>query len=465
MAGAMLLPALIDHVDGNDDWVVFVGVSAIVSSICALVAVGTRGGRFSASPRLGFLLVTSVWLTAAFICSLPFHLSEVPISFEKAFYESVSGITTTGGTALVGLDDMPRGLLFWRSLLQWMGGVGLVAMMILILPQLKSGGVFLFKLENSDRSEKLLPRFSQLATALVWVYCGLTFACATAYYMAGMTLFDAVNHAMTTVTTAGFSTHDASLGHYDQPSVLLVALVFMILGALPAVLYIRFFLPRSLQRWRDPQVFAFLATCLVLGLMLSAVRHFIEGVPVPTALLTGFFNLVSLITTTGYSTQDYMLWPTAALGILLPALFIGGCAGSTSGGIKMQRIIVLFTLVRANFRRLLRPHSIQPLKYGPSDISQLAIETLIIFIVLYFALTIAGTILLTLFGIDFISAFSAALSAIGNVGPGFGPLVGPAGNFAALPNGSLWILSFLMLVGRLEIVTVLILLTPGFWRD
>lgn len=461
----MLAPALVDHVDGNDDWIVFMGTAAMVAAIATLVATATRGRKLHMTQRAGFLLVTCVWLTASVVGALPFYLSGLPIRFEAALYEAVSGITTTGGTALVGLDTMPRGILLWRSLLQWLGGIGLVAMMVLILPQLRSGGMSLFRLESSDRSEKLLPRFSQLATALFWVYGAMTLACACAYYVAGMGLFDAVNHAMTTVTTAGFSTHDASLGHYDTPGILIVALVFMLMGALPAVLYIRIFLPRSLQRWSDPQVVVFLGICLVLGGALSAVRFVLEGVPLGQSLLTGYFNLVSLITTTGYATQDYMLWPTAALGILLPALFIGGCAGSTAGGIKVGRVVVLFTLVRANFRRLLRPHSVQSMKYGPTDISGLAVETLLIFIVLYFALTFAGTIGLTLFGIDLLSAFSASLSAVGNVGPGFGPLIGPAGNFAALPEGSLWILTFLMLVGRLEIVTVLVVLTPGFWKD
>lgn len=461
----MLLPALVDHADGNDDWIVFAGSAVMVAAIAILVAVATQGRRLHMSQRVGFLLVTCVWLTASVVAALPLYLSGLTNSFEAAVYEAVSGITTTGGTALVGLDSMPRGILLWRSLLQWLGGIGLVAMMVLILPQLRSGGLSLLRLESSDRSEKLLPRFSQLAVALFWIYGTLTLACTFAYYLAGMTLFDAVNHAMTTVTTAGFSTHDASLGHYGTPGVLITGIVFMLLGALPAVLYIRIFLPGSLVRFRDPQVTVFLGICLGLGLALSGVRYVLEGVPAGEALLTGFFNLVSLITTTGYATGDYMLWPNAALGILLPALFIGGCAGSTAGGIKVSRVVILFSLVRANFRRLLRPNAVQPMKYGRLDVSALAIETLVIFIVLYFTLTIFGTIGLTLFGLDFISAFSASLSAVGNVGPGFGPLIGPAGNFAALPEGALWILSFLMLVGRLEIVTVLVLLTPGFWRD
>ncbi|MFD2236248.1 TrkH family potassium uptake protein [Aureimonas populi] len=461
----MLLPALVDHADHNDDWVVFIGSSALVAAVCALVAVATRGERIVMTQRLGFLLVTCVWLTASVVGALPLYLSGLGITFETAVYEAVSGVTTTGGTALTGLDSMPRGVLLWRSLLQWLGGIGLVAMMVLILPQLRGGGQSLFQLESSDRSDKLLPRFSQLASALVWVYGGLTFACAAAYYLAGMGLFDAVNHAMTTVTTAGFSTHDASLGRYGTPAILLVAILFMTLGALPAVLYIRIFLPRSFQRWSDPQVLVFLAICLVFGLALSAVRYFLEGVAAGTALLTGFFNLISLITTTGFSTQDYMLWPNAALGILLPALFIGGCAGSTAGGFKVNRLVILFSLVSANFRRLLRPHAVERLKYGRIDITPAMIETLMIFITLYLVLVVAGTIAMTMLGVDFLSAFSGSLSAVGNVGPGFGPLIGPAGNFSALPDGALWVLSFLMLVGRLEIVTVLILLSPDFWRD
>jgi trk system potassium uptake protein TrkH len=465
LSGAMLLPALVDLSDGNRDWVVFVGTGGVVGAVCTLIAVATRGASVRPTPRFGFLLVTTIWLVSTVTASLPLYFAETELSFAAAVFEAMSGLTTTGATALSGLDALPRGLLLWRSLLNFLGGIGIIGMALLILPSLRVGGMALFQLESSDRSGKLLPRVSQLASGIVAVYGVMTLVCAMLYFALGMSLFDAFNHAMSTLATGGFSTHDESLGFFQNDAILMVATVFMIAGSLPFVLYIRIFLPRRFQRWRDPQVALLLVLCVVLSLALAVTRVVINEVPLREALLSSTFNLVSVITTTGFVSEDFTLWSNAAIGIFFLAMFIGGCAGSTAGGIKVNRIIILYALMRANFARVIRPHSVQRLKYGHDDISIETLQGVTIFIFLFFLSLLLGTTALSICGLELLTAFSASLTAVGNVGPGFGQVVGPAGNFSSLSAPALWILSFLMLIGRLEIVTVLVILSPGFWRD
>ena len=461
----MLLPALVDLADSNDDWRVFVGSGFMVGMVCVLIAVATRGERPKFTPRLGFLLVTTVWLFASLIGSLPIYFSSVNVTYAGAYFEAMSGLTTTGSTVISGLDALPPGILLWRSLLQWLGGIGIIGMVLLILPSLQAGGLALFHMESSDKSDKVLPRVNQLTGGLIAAYVTLTMLCAAAYTSLGMSFFDAINHAMTTLSTGGYSTHDASMGFFEDNRILVASTIFMILGSLPFVIYIKAFLPRRFQLWRDPQILVFLVTCLVLSFAIAVSRRVINETPFGEALITSAFNLVSVITTTGYASDDYTLWSNAAIGIFFLATFLGGCAGSTAGGIKANRLVILYLVVRASFRRLVRPHSVIRLKYGNDDISAQTIQTVTIFFFLYFGTLLMGTVLLTMIGLDLITSFSGSLTAISNVGPGFGQIIGPAGNFASLPDAALWILSAVMLLGRLELVTVLILLFPSVWTD
>ncbi|MBB4001126.1 MAG: TrkH family potassium uptake protein [Aurantimonas endophytica] len=461
----MMLPALVDLADNNDDWRVFVGSGFMVGMVCVLIAVATRGERPKFTPRLGFLLVTTVWLFATVVGSLPIYFSSVNVTYAGAFFEAMSGLTTTGSTVISGLDALPPGILLWRSLLQWLGGIGIIGMVLLILPSLQAGGMALFHMESSDKSDKVLPRVNQLTGGLITAYVTLTMLCAAAYTSLGMSFFDAINHAMTTLSTGGYSTHDASMGYFEDNRILVASTLFMILGALPFVIYIKAFLPRRFQLWRDPQILVFLMTCLVLSFSIAVTRRIVNETPFGEALISSAFNLVSVITTTGYASDDYTLWSNAAIGLFFLATFLGGCAGSTSGGIKANRLVILYLVVRASFRRLVRPHSVIRLKYGNDDISTQTIQTVTIFFFLYFGTLLMGTVLLTMIGLDLITAFSGCLTAISNVGPGFGQIIGPAGNFASLPDGALWVLSAVMLLGRLELVTVLILLFPSVWMD
>ena len=464
MAVAMLLPAAIDLRDGSDDWLIFVRSSAATGALSALILLATQDHASRFTPRLGFLLTASLWLTAAFLGSIPLYFSHLPISYSTAFFEAMSGLTSTGATALTGLDDMQRGILLWRSLLCWIGGVGFIGLALLLLPSLRAGGLALFHMENSDKSEKILPRMNQIALGIISAYLTLTATCIISYFAAGMSTFDAINHGLTTVATAGYSTHDSSFAFYEgNKALLLIATVFMTLSALPFVLYIKAFMPQRTATLRDPQVKLFLTIIIVFSFMLAIVLRVRSHVPFGDALIAAAFHFVSVITTTGYTTEDYSLWGPPAIGIFFLAYFLGGCAGSTSGGIKMNRLIILWNLTRANLARLIMPHAVIKIRYGSSEVSGDIAQNVLLYLFLYCASLIIGAVLLASLGLDFISAFTGALTALSNVGPGLGDTIGPVGNFSTIRDGALWVLSFLMLAGRLELVTIYILFTRVFW--
>ncbi len=463
IATAMILPALVDLAEGNDDWKIFATSAFLVGAVGALVTTATRGEPIRFNARLGFMLVASVWTVTTLAGALPLYFSSAGVSFAGAVFESMSGLTTTGATVISGLDGLPPGILLWRSLLHWIGGIGIVVMAILVLPQLRIGGLALFQMESSDKSDKVLPRVSQLAAGLTAAYVALTLACAITYAALGMGVFDATNHAMATISTGGFSTYDTSLGFFRDNRILVAATVFMLLGSLPFVIYIRAFLPRRFQRWRDPQIPLFLALCLVLSLAIAVSRRLIEGTPFGEALISASFNLVSVISTTGFVSEDYSLWSNAAIGLFFLAMFLGGCAGSTAGGIKANRLVILYKLVDSSFRRLVRPHAVIRLRYGENEIQPQTVQAVTIFFFLYFAVLLVGTVILGMLGLDLLTAFSGTLTCLSNVGPGLGPIIGPAGNFSSLADAQLWVLTAIMLLGRLEIVTVVILFLPSIW--
>jgi trk system potassium uptake protein TrkH len=463
MAAAMLLPAAIDLRDGSDDWLIFVRSAAATGALSALFLLATQNQTMRFTPRLGFLLTACLWLTASFLGSIPLYFSHLPISYATAFFEAMSGVTSTGATALTGLDNMQRGILLWRSILCWIGGVGFIGLALLLLPSLRAGGLALFHMENSDKSEKILPRMNQIALGIILAYLSLTAACIIAYFAVGMSVFDAINHGLTTVATAGFSTHDSSIGFYEGNRLLLVvSTIFMALSALPFVLYIKAFMPRRMESLADPQVKLFFAIAIGFSFALAVVLRLGSDVPFGDALISASFHFVSVMTTTGYATEDYSLWGPPAIGIFFLASFLGGCAGSTSGGIKMNRLIILWSLTQANLARLIMPHAVIKIRYGTSEFGDIA-QNVLLYLFLYCASLVIGAVLLASLGLDFVSAFTGALTALSNVGPGFGDTIGPVGNFSTIHDPALWVLSFLMLVGRLELVTVYILFTRAFW--
>ncbi|QND53766.1 TrkH family potassium uptake protein [Phyllobacterium sp. 628] len=464
MAAAMLIPAAVDLHAGSQDWVTFVQSALFTGVLCGLIALATNNPDIRFTPRLGFLLIVAVWITAALLGSLPLYFSRLPISFAKAFFESMSGITSTGATVLTGLDTMPRGILMWRSLLCWLGGFGFVGLGLLLLPSLRVGGIQLLHMESSDKSEKILPRIHQIAMGIIIAYVSLTVACTVLYFVAGMGIFDAVNHGMTTVATAGFSTHDSSLGFYaHNRAILVIATIFMILGALPFVLYIKAVMPQRLTSLADPQVTLFFIIVIGLSFFLAVGLTLETGLGFGDALIAASFNLVSVISTTGFATEDYTRWGSEALGIFFIVTFIGGCAGSTSGGIKLNRLIILWQLASASLTRLILPNAIVKMRYGRSEITQDVAQSALLFIFLYMSSLVAGATVLAMLGNDLGTSITGALTALSNVGPGFGDTIGPVGNFSTLGDPSLMVLSYLMLAGRLEIITVVILFTRSFW--
>jgi trk system potassium uptake protein TrkH len=467
LSALMLLPAAVDAAVANPDWQVFA-----MSSVATLAAGGMlfRATRCRLTGgltlRQAFVLTPLSWAAMSAFAAVPFFLSGhdgLAGNYTNAFFEAVSGLTTTGATVVTGLDHAPPGILLWRALLQWVGGIGIIATAVAILPTLGVGGMQLFRTESSDRSEKVMPRVRQIALAIGAIYLGLTVIWALAYLLAGMTAFDAVAHALTTIATGGYSTSDASMGNWDSPAIHWVATVGMVAGAVPFVLYVRM-LRGERDSLRDSQVrtlLAFLAvTVAALALWLVASGRYGPE----EALRHAAFNVVSVVTTTGYATTDYSLWGNAAVGLFFGLLFVGGCTGSTSGGMKIFRFQVMAALLRVQFLRLVFPRGVFPRLYAGRPLPDEILGSVVVYFSLYFICYGALTIALMAFDLDFLTSASAAVATLSNVGPGLGETIGPAGNFAGLPAEAKWLLSFAMLLGRLELFTVLVLFMPRFWR-
>lgn len=462
----MLLPASTDFCNGDHNWITFLYSFAITTMLATLVLLATRGATCRFSARLGFTLTACLWLTGSVVGALPLYLSPLRMSLAEAFFESISGITTTGSTVLNGLDNLSQSILLWRSIICWIGGIGFIGLALLLLPSLRVGGVQLFHMESSDKSQKILPRINQIANGIIIAYVGLTFSCMLSYFAAGMTLFDAINHAMSTVATAGFSTHDTSFGYFsDKPAILIVATIFMLLSSFPFILYVQLVFPGHSKRYIDPQVIVFLNIVFFFSLALATWLRFHDNFTSRWVFLDALFHLTSIISTTGYSAEDYQLWGPFSLGIFFIVSFTGGCAGSTSGGIKINRLIILWRIAKTNMIKLLSPHTIVKVRYDYTNVSNDIAQGVLLFVCLYMFCLVIGTALLLTTGLDFTSAFTGVLTALSNVGPGFGDIIGPAGDFSQINDNALWILSFLMLAGRLEIITIFILFIPTFWRE
>ncbi|WP_248920977.1 TrkH family potassium uptake protein [Pseudomonas entomophila] len=414
-------------------------------------------------PRDMYLLTVSSWLVVCVFAALPFLLTQ-HISYTDAFFESMSGITATGATVLSGLDTMSPGILMWRSMLHWLGGIGFIGMAVAILPLLRIGGMRLFQTESSDRSEKVMPRSHMVAKSIVAVYVGITVFGSLAFWWAGMSPFDAINHAMSAISTGGFSTSDQSLAKWDIPAVHWVAVVVMILGSLPFTLYVATLRGHRKALIKDQQVQGLLAmlvtTWLVLGTWYWATTdlHWLD------ALRHVALNVTSVVTTTGFALGDYSMWGNFSLMLFFYLGFVGGCSGSTAGGIKIFRFQVAYILLKANLNQLIHPRAVIKQKYNGHRLDEEIVRSILTFS-FFFAITICIiALLLSLLGVDWMTALTGAAGTVSGVGPGLGEVIGPAGNYASLPDAAKWILSSGMLLGRLEIITVLVLCMPAFWR-
>jgi trk system potassium uptake protein len=459
---AMVVPATMNWLAGTPPPESFSIAAALSLGLGGLFVLANRGATMALTLRQAYVLTFLAWLTVATVGALPLVFSELQLSYTDAFFETMSGVTTTGSTVLVGLDAMPHSILLWRALMQWLGGVGIVVMAIAVLPWLRTGGMQLFHAESSDRSDKPMPRLAAVTTALCLAYLAVSLACVVGYRMAGLSLFDAVAHAMTTLATGGYSTRDASFGAFPAAAQW-VSVLFMIAGALPFLLYVR----AARGDWtifRDRQAQVMVLVLAVAVVVLVLWLHWHGGRPLDDALRHAAFNVTSIMTTTGYASEDFGIWGPLAVGVFFYLMFVGGCTGSTSGAIKIFRFRVLLIVLREHIHRRFMPHVVIHRTYDGKSLSEDVIEGVMAFLAVYFMIVAAAALALGAFGLDWVTALSGAVQAVGNVGPGLGPVIGPAGNFASLPDGAKWILAFAMLLGRLELFTVLVLVTPRFWR-
>ena len=460
----MFIPAAVDMISGTKDIKVFVLSGLITILIGVILNLSVWGRNDVLGTKEAFILTTLSWFVIAVFSAIPFYLSDIGLNFTDSFFESMSGITTTGATVIDALDDQSRGILIWRSLLQWLGGIGIIVMAVAVLPMLQIGGMQLFRLESSDASDKILPRATQIAGSLTLLYLTLTLLCTLAYKFSGMGLFDSLAHSMTTISTGGYSTHNESFKYFDNAMIDYMAIIFMILGSLPFVLYLHLIRGKASTFYKDSQVISFILTLFIIVFLTCLYLYFNGFSDNFEILRIVSFNIVSIMTGTGYVTANYMEWGSFAVIIFFFIMFIGGCAGSTSCGIKIFRFQVLFQHIKMQLKKISYPNAILIPQYNRKEIPDGASRSVMAFFLLFFLSFILLSSALSFMGLDTITALSAAASALANVGPGLGDTVGPAGSYSSLSIGIKWLLSFGMLLGRLELFTVLVILTPYFWR-
>lgn len=454
----MIVPLLVDLAVGNHDWQSFFA-SALFTGFIAISLILMNGGEL---PPLGvrqaFLLTNFSWLALTLFSSIPFIISSEALSFTDAFFEAMSGLTTTGATVMTGLDEANHGILIWRAMLNWFGGIGIIVMAISVLPMLNVGGMQLFRTESSDTSEKILPRTQQITGTILRLYLGLSALCALSYLLAGMPLFDAVAHAMTTVSTGGFSTHDASIGHFDSALISWIAICFILLSSVPYLSLFQLVSGRAGQFYRNSQIrfFFFVVLAVILTLIATAETtdsiHFI------------IFNGISILTGTGYAASDYSNWGNIPIATMFFIALLGGCTGSTTGGLKIYRLQVVLMTSSRYIKQLAVPRGVFRLRYNNKLLSDKVSSGVVSFTLIYFLSFTLTALALSFIGLDTMTSLSAAVAAIANVGPGLGEIVGPSGTYTTLPDSAKWVLSGAMLLGRLEFLTVLVMILPSFWR-
>jgi len=464
--GAFMLVPYFTQMLYNENSHSFLSSAFITIFIGILFILTNLEKEFKLNLQQTFLFSTLAWLSIAIFGSIPFLLSTVNLTISEAFFESMSGITTTGSTVIEDLDGAPKSILLWRAIMQWLGGIGIIVMAITVLPLLKVGGMQLFKVEGSDSTEKILPRTIEVASIIISTYLVLTLLCAICYWFFGMKIFDSIAHSMTTIATGGFSTHNDSIGFFKSSNIEIISTIFIILGSIPFISYLKFIKGNTKVFFTDVQIkgliYLLVFSIIVMFLYLFFINH--ES-SILDRLRISSFNVVSILSGTGYVTDDFSLWGKFSLIFFLFLMFVGGCAGSTTCGIKIFRLQMLFIFLGNQIKKLIYPNSILIVKYNNQKISDNFINSVIIFIFSYIFLFLILSILLSITGLDFLSAISGAATSISNVGPGLGEMIGPNGNFKNVPDLSKWILSFGMLLGRLELFAVLVLFFPSFWRD
>ncbi|MGM0584203.1 MAG: TrkH family potassium uptake protein [Pseudomonadota bacterium] len=468
LGGAMLAPMLADLGRGDANWRAF-ALSGFLTALAglAMAAASRAGRRRPLNIQETFLLTTVAWLALPVFGALPFMLGAPGASATDAFFEAMSGMTTTGSTVFSGLDGMPRGTLLWRGLLQWFGGIGIVVVAMGFLPALRVGGMQVFRSEAFDTFGKILPRAAEIAMSISRIYVALTALCALAYSACGMTAFDAVVHAMTTISTGGFANYDASLGYFP-PAVEYVSSLFMVLAALPFVRLVQLSAGTARPLISDTQVHGFLISMALFALALTFYRTATDP-PEGLAGLEGhfrevLFNIVSIHTGTGYASENYESWGPFPVAAFFLAGMIGGCAGSTVCSVKIFRYQILASAMLAQIRRIHSPHGVFTTRFAGRPVGEELVSSVMAFLFLFFMTLAVLAVAMGMMGYDTVTSVSGAATALANVGPGLGEIIGPAGNFAPLSDGAKWLLAIAMLVGRLELMAVYVLFTATFWR-
>ena len=411
-----------------------------------------------------FILTALSWLSVAIFGSLPFIFSELELSITDAFFESMSGITTTGSTIILNLNESPKGILFWRAILQWFGGIGIIVMAITLMPIMNIGGMKLFTISSNHTPEKILPKTKEISIRLILIYLCLTLICMIFYKIFGMNLFDSITHSMTTIATGGFSNYNESFAYFNSAKIEITAIIFIILGSVPFISYIKFLNGDRKIFITDSQITSFIKITIISVIILFLYLSFLGTNLTEFNLRSVSFNVVSILTGTGYVTEDFDNWGSFPIIFFLILMFIGGCAGSTACGIKIFRVQILYLFLVNQLKKIIYPRGIFLIKYDNNNVDDKFMSSIISFIYLYIVIFFSITALLSLSGLDFVTSVSGAATSISNVGPGLGTVIGPNGNFSQVPDISKWILSAGMILGRLELFAILVLFLPSFWQ-
>ena len=458
MVFPIIIQIIFDELDSS-----FIGASLITIIFGTLFFLSNLDHDKKLSLQNAFLLTALSWLSIAVFSSLPFIFSSLNLSITDSFFESMSGITTTGSTIITDLNSSPKAILLWRALLQWLGGIGIIVMAITLMPIMNVGGMQLFKVSSGDASEKILPKTKEISLRLILIYLILTFLCSFFYNICGMKFFDSLTHSMTTIATGGFSNYNESIGHFNNIKIEIISMIFIILGSIPFIAYIKFLSGKKNIFYTDTQIKSFIKiifySILILFIYLTIFNKSFSDV----SLRSISFNVISILTGTGYVTQNFDDWGSFPLVYFLILMFIGGCAGSTACGIKIFRVQILYLFLKNQLKKIIYPRGIFIIKYDNNNVNEKFMASIIAFIYLYIIIFFIITAMLTLSGLDFTTSISGAATSISNVGPGLGELIGPNGNFSQLPDFSKWILSFGMILGRLELFAILVLFLPSFW--
>ena len=461
----LFIPMITEIIYQTESWQSYAVPILIYLIVGGSLVITNRNVELKISIKEAFLITVLSWILLGILCAVPFIYTQTGLSVIDAFFESISGITTTGATVLNNLDELPKGILLWRALLQWLGGIGIVVIALVILPFLRIGGMQLFHLEGDDPYDKFLPKISSVVTKIVVVYSALTTLLFILYYMNEMSLFDAIAHSLTTISTGGFSTHNNSFAYFQSNIILAIATVFMIFGSLPFLLLAQTKLNNILSITKDHQIRLFL---IILILAIILIYYFANSYVEGSALdkfITISFNTVSIISGTGYVSSDFEQWGNYASVLFLLLMFIGGCAGSTTGGLKIFRFQILFKYIHLHLKRMLQPHVVLTAQFNGKKVPESTYESVMTFFFIYIITFSASSLLLSFSGLDFLTCISAAASSISNVGPGLGEIIGPEGNYNSLNDYSKFIIAITMFLGRLEMLTIFVLLLPSFWKN